>query len=59
MQTDQSSKAECWLIRIENGELLSPQNTEDPPFNKPTTVFKNNDEIESYIKGIQLRFRKI
>jgi len=37
---------------IENGELLSPQNTERPPFNNPTEVFQESKEIENYIKKI-------
>jgi hypothetical protein len=38
---------------IENGEMLSPQNTDRPPFNNPTIVFTESEEIENYIKGIQ------
>ncbi len=37
---------------IENGELLSPQNTNRPPFNNPTEIFENSQQIEEYIKGI-------
>ena len=37
---------------IVNGEILSPQNTEKPPFNNPAVVFKNSEEIEKYIGGI-------
>jgi len=36
----------------ENGELLSPQNTESPPFNKPTEVFQYSEQIENYINKI-------
>ena len=38
---------------IENGEILSPQNTDRPPFNDPATTFKGSEEIENYIKSIQ------
>lgn len=38
---------------IENGELLSPQNTERPPFNNPTEVFQDSGQIENYIKSIK------
>lgn len=37
---------------IENGELLSPQNTDRPPFNNPTEVFKNSEEIQNYINQL-------
>ena len=37
---------------IENGELLSPQNTEKPPFNNPTEVFQDSEQIENYINNI-------
>lgn len=37
---------------IENGEFLSPQNTNRPPFNEPPIIFKSSAEIENYIKGI-------
>jgi len=37
---------------IENGELLSPQNTDRPPFNNPTEVFENSQQIENYINNI-------
>ena len=37
---------------IENGELLSPQNTDKPPFNNPTQIFENSQQIENYIKNI-------
>ena len=38
---------------ISNGEMLSPQNSERPPFNTPAEVFNNSDEIKSYMKNIQ------
>ncbi len=38
---------------IENGEILSPQNTENPPFNYPTKVFRTSEQIENYIKTIE------
>ncbi len=38
---------------IENGELLSPQNTKSFPFNSPTVIFENSEEIENYINGIK------
>jgi hypothetical protein len=37
---------------IENGELLSPQNTDRPPFNDPAVIFQSSGEIENYINGI-------
>lgn len=37
---------------INNGELLSPQNADRPPFNNPTDVFEDSDAISSYIKSI-------
>ena len=36
---------------IENGEILSPQNTDSPPFNSGV-IFNNSAEIENYINGI-------
>ena len=38
---------------IENGELLSPQNTDRPPFNNPTVAFGESEEIENYIATIK------
>ena len=38
---------------IENGEMLSPQNTDRPTFNNPTIIFEENKEIENYIKSIK------
>jgi hypothetical protein len=38
---------------IENGEMLSPQNTDRPPFNNPTIIFVESEEIENYIKSIK------
>lgn len=37
---------------IENGEMLSPQNTDRPPFNNPTVIFEGSEEIENYIKNL-------
>lgn len=37
---------------IENGEILSPQNSDRPPFNNPTTAFGESEEIENYIATI-------
>jgi hypothetical protein len=37
---------------IENGEILSPQNSDRPPFNNPTNVFGESEEIEKYIATI-------
>lgn len=37
---------------IENGEILSPQNTDIPPFNNPIIVFENSEQIEKYINNI-------
>ncbi len=34
---------------IENGELLSPQNIDRPPFNEPTFVFERSEDVEDYI----------
>ena len=38
---------------IENGEMLSPQNTDRPPFNNPTIIFGDSEEIENFIKSIK------
>ena len=38
---------------IENGELLSPQNSDMPPFNSPAIIFTEGEEIEAYIKAIK------
>lgn len=38
---------------VENGEILSPQNSDRPPFNNPTTAFGESKEIENYIATIQ------
>jgi hypothetical protein len=38
---------------VENGEILSPQNTDSPPFNNPTVAFGKSEEIENYIATIQ------
>lgn len=37
---------------IENGEILSPQNSERPPFNNPAEVFTESEQIEKYINKI-------
>lgn len=37
---------------VENGEILSPQNSDSPPFNNPTVAFEESDEIENYITTI-------
>lgn len=37
---------------IENGELLSPQNTDNPPFSNPAVVFGDSREIVKYIATI-------
>ena len=39
--------------KIENGEMLSPQNTDSPPFNNPTVIFGESEEIENFIKNIK------
>lgn len=38
---------------IENGELLSPQNIDSPPFNSPTEIFTKSEDIENYILKIR------
>ena len=38
---------------IGNGEMLSPQNTDRPPFNNPTIIFADSEEIENYINTIK------
>lgn len=37
---------------VDNGEILSPQNSDRPPFNNPTTAFGESEEIENYIATI-------
>lgn len=37
---------------VENGEILSPQNTENAPFNNPPTIFQTSEEIEEFIASI-------
>lgn len=39
--------------QVENGEILSPQNSDRPPFNNPTTAFGDSEEIENYIATIK------
>ena len=41
---------------IENGELLSPQNIDRPPFNEPTTIFELSEDIEDYIALLSCNF---
>ena len=38
---------------IANSQMLSPQNTDRPPFNNPTVIFKDSEEIENYINAIK------
>lgn len=38
---------------IEGGEILSPQNSDMPPFNNPTVTFKSGEEIGKYISEIK------
>ncbi len=38
---------------IENGEILSPQNMDMPPFNKSGEIFSDSLEIEEYIDNIK------
>lgn len=45
---------ESYGSEVENGEILSPQNSDrPPPFNNPTTAFGESEEIENYIATIQ------
>jgi hypothetical protein len=44
---------EKYADEIENGELLSPQNSDRMPFNNPTTIFKDSNEIEQYLNTVQ------
>ena len=43
---------ENYADEVENGELLSPQNNNRPPFNNPTVVFGDSEEIENYIAEV-------
>lgn len=43
---------ENYADEIENGEILSPQNIENAPFNNPATIFAGSKEIENYISTI-------
>ena len=45
--------ASSYADEIENGEILSPQNTDMPPFNEPAIIFKSSEEIQTYINGIK------
>ena len=38
---------------VERGEMLSPQNSDRQPFNNPTVIFTDSEEIEAYIKLIE------
>lgn len=38
---------------IENGEMLSPQNCNEIPFNKPTEIFEEISDIVSYVAKIK------
>jgi hypothetical protein len=38
---------------IERSEMLSPQNTDQQPFNNPTVIFNDGEEIAAYIKSIE------
>lgn len=38
---------------VESGEILSPQNSDRPPFNDPPVIFKDSNEIEAYIRAIR------
>ena len=38
---------------IENGQILCPQITDQPPFNSTSAVFKDSDEIIKYIDSIK------
>ncbi len=44
---------EKYADEIENGEILSPQNSDRPPFNNPTIAFGESVEIEKYITTIK------
>jgi len=45
-------KTAKYADEVENGEILSPQNSDSPPFNNPITVFGESKEIENYIATI-------
>jgi hypothetical protein len=38
--------------QFENGEFLSPQNIDKPPFNNSGEIFNSSEEIEKYISEI-------
>ena len=38
---------------IAHGEILSPQNMDNAPFNRPILFFEESIEIENYIKSIK------
>lgn len=43
---------ESYADTFENGEILSPQNTNLPPFNSPVIIFNNGAEVENYLESI-------
>ncbi len=44
---------ETYGDEIENGEILSPQNMDMPPFNWPVIVFEGEDDIKEYIAKLK------
>jgi hypothetical protein len=38
---------------IANGEMLSPQNIDRPPFNSPTEIFDEKNRLEDYLEAIE------
>ena len=46
-------KTPAYGDEVEMGQLLSPQNLEEAPFNEPLEVFKDSAEIEAYISAIK------
>lgn len=44
---------ENYADEIQNGEILSPQNSDKPPFNNSTIAFGESEEIENYIATIK------
>jgi hypothetical protein len=38
---------------VENGEYFAPQNSKFPPFNNPTVIFEEMEEMKLYIKTIK------
>lgn len=39
--------------KVEQGEMLSPQNTDRAPFSNPPVIFMDSNEIAKYIAGIK------